>query len=288
MIALDSDYIKIAVPNKGRLHEPCIDLLKSAGYKFRVKDRALYATCTNAPLQIIFVRAADIPTLVSNGVVELGITGQDLVIETKSECDEVLPLDLGRCKLCVAVKADINSDSLSFLEGKTVATSFPYITSEFFKEKNVSVRCLELSGALEVMVGLGLAEAIVDIVETGDTLRENNLKVFSQIGSYETALIAGKGLASREEIEVIKKRLEGVIIAKRYSLLEYNIAKDNLKKAEEITPGIESPTLSPLDEEGWVAVEVMVEKSKIVDCMDALQVIGATGIIETEIKNCRL
>lgn len=288
MLNLDNNMIKLAVPNKGRLKEPTIELLKNAGYEFRVKDRSLYSTCKNAEMQIIFLRAKDIPVLIANGSIDMGITGQDLVVEDGVEVEEIMPMGYGKCRLCVAVKEEFDEKDLRSLEGKNVATSFPKITEKYFKEQGIKVNCIEMGGALEIMVGLKLADAIVDIVETGDTLRDNKLKVFSEIGSYQTALIANKNAAEHPEVLRIKRRLEGVIIAKKYSLLEYNIHKDKLKEAHEICPGIEAPTISPLDEDDWTAVEIMVEKKSVVEVMDRLQAIGATGIIETEIKNCRM
>ncbi|RPJ08366.1 MAG: ATP phosphoribosyltransferase, partial [Spirochaetaceae bacterium] len=166
--------------------------------------------------------------------------------------------------------------------------SFPHITQSFFKKHKARVDCLEMSGALEIMIGLGLADAIMDIVETGDTMRENNLKVVEEIGGYQTVLIGNRESAGLPEVLQIKRRLEGILIARKYSMLEYNIKKSLLKKAETITPGFEAPTVSDLDEAGWCAVKVMVEKKNVIDVMDKLESLGATAILETEIRNCRL
>jgi ATP phosphoribosyltransferase len=284
----EKNRIKLAVPNKGRLKEPVIELLKSAGYSFRVRERMLYASCSNADLTIIFLRADDIPLLVSSGAVSLGITGQDLVEEKHAKVKEILPLELGKCRLCVAVSEGFAWKSPASLSGKRIATSFPHITQSFFKKHKANVDCLEMSGALEIMIGLGLADAIMDIVETGDTLRENNLKVVEEIGRYQTVLIANKESSGLPEVLQIKRRLEGILIARKYSMLEYNIKKSLLKKAEGITPGFEAPTVSDLDEAGWCAVKVMVEKKSVIDVMDRLEALGATAILETGINNCRL
>ena len=155
-------------------------------------------------------------------------------------------------------------------------------------DKGVKVNVIEMNGSVEIMIALGLADAIVDIVETGDSLRDNNLKVFCDIGSYETQLVANKSLKGDERIEKIKKRIEGILIAERYSVLEYNIIEEKLKEAEKITPGFEAPTVSKLDEEGWMAVKVMVPKKDVIPAMDKLSSIGATAILETKIVNCRL
>ena len=284
----NGEKIKCAIPSKGRLSEPSIDLLHRAGYSFRTKGRNLYATCTNADIVFIFVRADDIPVLVESGVVDIGITGSDLIKERDADIKEIMSLGFGRCRLCVAVKDDFQGEDVSVFQDKTIATSFPKITTEFFREKNVSIKCIEMNGSVEIMVDLKLAEAIVDIVETGDSLRDNNLRVFCDIGSYETVLIANRDISDNAAIEQIRRRIEGILIADRYSLLEYNIREDRFKEAEKITPGFESPTVAKLDLENWLSVKVMVLKKDVASVMDALEQIGANAIIETAVRNCRL
>lgn len=284
----DPNRLRFALPGKGRLKEPAIELLKRSGFRFRTKGRNLYATCTNENIVFIFVRTDDIPVLVHSGVVDCGITGSDLVVERDADIDVILPMGYGKCRLCVAVKDDETEKDLSLFEGKTIATSFPNITKLFFSKNNVNVNVIEMNGSVEIMIALGLADAIVDIVETGDSLRDNNLKVFCDIGSYETQLIANKNSAEDPRIKQIKQRIEGILIADKYSILEYNIKKENLSAAEKVTPGFKSPTISNLDESGWVAVKVMVEKKKTVDVIDKLNSLGATAVFETNIVNCRL
>ncbi len=283
-----TERIKIAIPTKGRLREPTIELLQKAGYGFRAVNRNLYATCTNADIIFIFVRSEDIPVLVNSGVVDMGITGSDLVLERNADVTEIMPLGYGRCRLCVAVHDSFPEGDIGVFNGKTIATSFPCLTERFFSEKGINVRCLEMKGSVEIMIGLSLADAIVDIVETGDSLRDNNLRVFHEIGRYETVLIANKKIAARPEVGQIRRRIEGIIVANQYSMLEYNIREHLLKEAEKITPGFEAPTVARLDEEGWMAIKVMVKKSEVVTVMDKLEALGATAIIETEVKNCRL
>ena len=284
----DNNKIKFAIPTKGRLKDPSIELLKKSGYNFRTSGRNLYATCLNEDIIFIFVRADDIPVLVDSGVIDIGITGSDLIIERGADVDEILKLNFGRCRLCVAVRDNIGKNDLSFLEGKTIATSFPSTAKKFFNENGVNVKCVEMNGSVEIMIALNLADAIVDLVETGDSLRDNNLKIFSDIGSYQAVLISSKNLKDDPRILKIKRRIDGILVASQYSMLEYNIKTDLLKKAESIAPGFESPTVSSLDEKGWAAVKVMVKKNEIVRVMDQLAEIGATAILETEILNCRL
>ncbi len=284
----ETGKIKCAVPSKGRLNEPSVNLLKRAGYSFRTKGRNLYATCTNADIIFIFVRADDIPVLVQSGAVDMGITGSDLILERNADVATVMELGFGKCRLCVAVKDWFKETALSSFAGKTIATSFPRITQDFFAKNNVPVNCIEMKGSVEIMVDLALAEGIVDIVETGDSLRDNNLKIFAEIGSYETVLIANRNFAERPELLQIKRRIEGILIADKYTLLEYNIPADRFRDAEQITPGFSSPTVSRLDREGWLSVKVMVQKSEAISVMDRLESIGARAIIETSAVNCRL
>ncbi|HPJ39293.1 MAG TPA: ATP phosphoribosyltransferase, partial [Spirochaetota bacterium] len=187
-----------------------------------------------------------------------------------------------------AVRDSLAEDSVEYFHDKTIATSFPVMTTQFFKDQGVDIKCVEMKGSVEIMVDLHLADAIVDIVETGDSLRDNNLKVFRDIGSYETVLIANRAVADDPRVQQIRRRIEGILVANHYSMLEYNIKSDLLKEAEKVTPGFESPTVSKLDLENWLAVKVMVKKNEVVDVMDRLEALGATAIIESEIKNCRL
>lgn len=288
MIPRGASTVRFALPNKGRLSEPTLALIRRAGFAFRTKERMLYATCTTADVLFVFVRAEDIPLMVAHGAVDVGITGADLVREKRADVAELLPLDFGACRLCVAVGASTTGDDIAALRGATVTTSFPTITDEYFRRQGIDVNCVEMSGSIEVTVALGIADAVVDIVETGDSLRENNLRVFREIGRYQTVLIAGKAVAGDERITRIRRRIEGILIANKYAMLEYNIPASRLKEAEKITPGYEAPTVSELDEKGWCAVKVMVEKDKVADAMDRLEAVGATALIETEIRNCRL
>lgn len=283
-----TDRIKFALPTKGRLKDPAIDILKKAGFKFRTVGRNLYATCTNAEIVFIFVRADDIPVLVDSGTIDVGITGSDLIVERNAAVEKIMPLGFGKCRLCVAVPDTHEGDDHSFFEGKTIATSFPHMTESFFRGKNVAVKSVEMNGSVEIMVALGLAQGIVDLVETGDSLRDNNLRIFSEIGNYEATLICHPDVVEDTRLQQIKRRIEGVLVAQQYSSLEYNIPKELLPEAEKITPGFNAPTISSLDNEDWLAVKVMVRKKDIIHVMDQLEELGATAIMETEILNCRL
>lgn len=283
----DHSKIRFCVPSKGRLNEPATDLLRRAGYAFRLHDRRLYATCSSADIIFIFARADDIPVLVDSGAADMGITGSDLVAEREANVATLLELGFGRCRLCLAGPESMADDPAA-MAGKTIATAFPHTTQRFFASRGIDVRVMEMMGSMEIMVALQLSDGIVDIVETGDSLRENHLKVLAEIGQYQSVLIANHAIASDPRVAQIRRRLEGVLVAGRYSMLEYNIPATLLKEAEKITPGYRSPTVSPLDQEGWLAVKVMVEKASVVAVMDRLEQLGASAILETEIRNCRL
>ena len=288
MNILDSTKIRFCVPSKGRLNEPATDLLRRAGYPFRLHERRLYASCATADIVFIFARADDIPVLVDSGVADMGITGCDLVAEREANVAQLLDLGFGQCRLCLAGPESMPDGDLQHFAGKTIATAFPRTTQRFFAGKSIDVRVMEMMGSMEIMVALQLSDGIVDIVETGDSLRENHLKVIAEIGRYQSILIANHAVAGDPRVAQVRRRLEGVLVASRYSLLEYNIPATLLKEAEKVTPGYRSPTVSPLDQEGWLAVKVMVDKAAVPQVMDRLERLGASAILETEIRNCRL
>ena len=282
------DHLRIGVPSKGRLSEIAIDLLTSAGLKFRRQDRSLFARVREMPVDVTFLRADDIPVLAAEGAIDMGITGSDLVAEADVDLVQRLPLGVGKCRLALCVKMDANFKSIKDLSGARIATSFPGITERFLAAHGVTAHLVKLTGSVEVMIALGVADAIVDLVETGSTLAANRLEVLCDIGQYETIIIQNRATPNPELCDRIVRRLEGVVIARSYSLLEYNIARAKLREAEAITPGFKSPTVNPLEDEGWCAIRVMVKSSDVIPAMEELEKLGATAILETEIKNCRL
>ncbi|MCR9295407.1 MAG: ATP phosphoribosyltransferase [bacterium] len=280
--------LRIGVPSKGRLSELATQLLNRAGLQFRRQERTLFALVKQLPIDIIFLRADDIPTLCAEGAIDLGITGSDLVEESRQDVQLRMPLGVGRCRLslCVPDSAEINS--CKQLDGKRVATSFPQVTRDFLEKHEARVHLVELSGSVEIMISLGVADAIVDLVETGSTLAANQLRVLTDIGSYETVLIQSKKCRSQELADRVVRRLEGVVIARDYSLLEYNVPRAKLAEAEQITPGYNSPTVNTLEDPSWCSVRVMVPSKDVIAAMEQLEAIGASAILETEIGNCRL
>lgn len=283
-----TENLRIGIPSKGRLSELATDLLNQAGLKFRRQERTLFALVKQLPIDIIFLRTDDIPTLCAEGAIDLGITGSDLVEESQKDVIVRMPLGVGRCRLSVCVPEDSSISSGTDLDGKRIATSFPAVTNRYLSRFNASAHLVELSGSVEIMIALGVADAIVDLVETGSTLAANRLRVLEDIGNYETVLIQNKDCQKSEMADRIVRRLEGVVIARDYSLLEYNVPRDTLERAEKITPGFNSPTVNTLEQEGWCSVRVMVPRKEVISAMEQLEQIGASAILETEIGNCRL
>jgi len=280
--------LRIGIPTKGRLGDLSQSLLKEAGLKFRRNHRSLFAKVRDMPVEITFLRTDDIPTLCAEGAIDMGITGCDLVAESGADVQRRLELNEGKCRLSVCIPADSQVTKPSQMDGKRIATSFPNNTKAFFKKHGCEVHVVELSGSVEVMISLGVADAIVDLVETGSTLAANNLKVLCDISQHQAVVVQGKQTPHQKLVDRVIRRLEGVVIARGYSLVEYNVPRTALSKAQEITPGFNSPTINPLEDADWCAVRVMVKRSSVVDVMEKLEAIGASAILETKIGNCRL
>lgn len=280
--------LRIGVPSKGRLADLSAQLLGDAGLSFRRTERALFARCRDMPVEITFLRTDDIPVLTAEGAIDLGITGADLVAESGAEVVHRLDLGVGSCRLALCVPDDASIDDPRQLSGRRIATSFPRVTRRWLAERGVDAHFVELSGSVEVMIALGVADAIVDLVETGSTLAANRLHVLDDIGRYETVLIQHPGLGDTALADRIVRRLEGIVIARSWSLLEYNVPRARLADAERITPGFNSPTVMQLEDPSWCAVRAMVKRGDVHGVMERLEALGASAIIETRIGNCRL
>ena len=283
-----NDNLRIGVPSKGRLSELAGELLHEAGINFRRQERTLFARVSGLPIDIVFLRTDDIPVLCAEGAIDLGITGSDLVSEAQADIAVRMHLGVGRCRLSLCVPESSPITECSQLNGARVATSFPSVTANFLAQHKAQVHLVKLSGSVEIMIGLGVADAIVDLVETGSTLAANQLRILTDIGSYETILIQNPRTRHEAVCDRVVRRLEGVVIARDYSLLEYNVPKDKLAQAEAVTPGFKSPTVSQLEDSAWCAVRVMVRSKDIISVMEQLEAIGASAILETSIRNCRL
>lgn len=280
--------LRIGIPSKGRLSELATELLNQAGLQFRRQERTLFALVKQLPIDIIFLRTDDIPVLCAEGAIDLGITGSDLLQESHAEVDVRMPLGVGHCRLSLCLPDSSPVVDCKQLNGKRIATSFPKLTERFLREHQAEVHLVELSGSVEIMIALGVADAIVDLVETGSTLAANKLRILTDIGQYETVLIQNRERYSADVADRVVRRLEGVVIARDYSLLEYNIPRSQLAAAEAITPGFNSPTIAALEDSAWCAVRAMVKRKNAIDIMERLEALGASAILETAIGNCRL
>jgi ATP phosphoribosyltransferase len=279
---------RIGVPSKGRLAELAADLLKEAGLSFRRSERSLFARCRDMPIDVTFLRTEDIPVLCAEGAIDMGITGSDLIAESGADVVERLDLCVGQCRLAVCVPEDSPIQKPADLNGCRIATSFPHNTEAYLKRHGATAHLVVLSGSVEVMIALGVAEAIVDLVETGSTLAANHLRILDEIGRYQTVLIQGHDCRHSEVADRVVRRLEGVVIARSWSLLEYNVPRAKLAEAEKITPGFNSPTISALEDRDWCAIRVMVKRNEVISIMERLEALGASAILETQINNCRL
>jgi ATP phosphoribosyltransferase len=279
---------RIGVPSKGRLAEIASELLKEAGLSFRRSERSLFARCRDIPIDVTFLRTEDIPVLCAEGAIEMGITGSDLVAESGAEVVERLDLGVGQCRLAICVPEESAIRSPGELDGCRIATSFPHNTQRYLQQHGATAHMVTLSGSVEVMIALGVAEAIVDLVETGSTLAANHLRILDEIGRYQTVLIQNRACQHVELADRVVRRLEGVVIARSYSLLEYNVPRSKLAEAEQITPGFNSPTVSSLEDPDWCAIRVMVKRSDVISIMERLEALGASAILEMQITNCRL
>ena len=282
------ENLRIGVPSKGRLSEIAAELLQQAGLSFRRQNRSLFARVRDMNVDITFLRTDDISVLCAEGAIDMGITGSDLVAESEADVQTRLQLGVGKCRLAVCVPEDAPGDSVASLAGQRIATSFPNVTRAYLASHGIEARLVNLTGSVEVMIALGVADAVVDLVETGGTLAANRLRVLDEIACYESVVIQNSARQHAELADRVVRRLEGVVIARSYSLLEYNIPKDKLAAAEGITPGYNSPTVNALEDSAWCAVQVMVRRGEMIDVMDRLEALGASAILETQITNCRL
>lgn len=280
--------LRIAVPNKGSLAESSIAILKEAGYRQRVDSRDLVLLDSENGVEFYYLRPRDIAIYVGSGELEAGITGRDLLIDSGASAEEVLSLDFGSSTFRFAGPA--NQDlTVEKISGKRIATAYPGLVENHLKSLNIAATVVRLDGAVESSVRLGVADVIADVVSTGNTLRQAGLSIFGEpILQSEAILIKGPNAKMAQELEIVLRRLQGVVTARQYVLLDYDIPKIKVTQACAITPGLESPTISPLQREDWVAVRAMVLRKDTNRLMDELWALGARGILVTDIHACRL
>jgi ATP phosphoribosyltransferase len=280
--------LKIAVPNKGSLADASIEILKEAGYRQRVDSRDLVLTDPENGVEFYYLRPRDIALYVGTGELEAGITGRDLLIDSGADAQEILSLGFGGSTFRFAGPA-ANSWKVENLSGKRVATAYPGLVQSYLSKLGVSATVVRLDGAVESSVRLGVADVIADVVSTGNTLRQAGLSIFGDpILQSEAILISRNSKDLPDDLQILLRRLQGVVTARQYVLLDYDIPRASVDQACAITPGLESPTISPLQKPDWVAVRAMVLRKDTNRLMDELWAVGARGILVTDIHACRL
>lgn len=280
--------LRIGVPNKGTLSEPTTVMLREAGYRQRTDARDLVLIDPDNRVEFFYLRPRDIATYVAEGQVEVGITGRDLLLDGAAPADELLALDFGRATFRYAAEPGALS-SLDELAGRRIATSYPGLVERDLAARGLSADIVRLDGAVETAIRLGVAEVVADVVSSGTTLRQAGLEIVGEpLLESEAVLVARSGAEPSAAVELLLRRLNGVIIARRYVMVEYDIRREALEEACALTPGIESPTISPLQDDTWAAVRAMVPRREAHAVMDRLHALGARGVIVFDILACRL
>ena len=281
-----SGNLKLAVPNKGALSEGAVSLLKRAGYRCVRSGRELVVSDTENNIDFVFLRPRDIARYVGSGIIDLGIT---LAGDSGADVEVLFKLGFGKSRYCFATPK-AKQMTVEQLNGLRIATSYPDLLRAELKKRNMECKIVKLDGAVEISIALGVADAIADVVESGATLREAGLEIIGEPMLYSEAVLIGHDAAVAENPDVAKliARLRGIIIASDYVMIEYNVPRSKLDEACRITPGVESPTISPLSNSDWVAVKAMVKRRGFNTVMDELYSIGGRGIIISEISACRL
>lgn len=280
--------LRVAVPNKGSLSESAISILAEAGYRQRRTTKDLSLTDPDNGVEFYYLRPRDIAVYVGEGTLDVGISGRDLVLDSHADADTILELGFGSSTFRFAGRPGV-ANSVKDLQGKRIATSFAGVLTDHLTENNVEASVVKLDGAVESAVQLGVADVIADVVETGTTLRQAGLEVFGEvILKSEAVLIKRHGVDQPAGLEQLVRRLEGVLVARNYVMMDYDIRAEAVEAANAVTPGLESPTVSPLHREGWVAVRVMVLRADAQRIMDQLWEVGARAILTTDIHACRI
>ncbi|MED7954907.1 MULTISPECIES: ATP phosphoribosyltransferase [unclassified Streptomyces] len=281
--------LRIAVPNKGSLSGPAAEMLHEAGYRQRKDAKELVLVDPGNQVEFFFLRPRDIAVYVGSGRLDVGITGRDLLLDSHSNAEEVLALGFGGSTFRFARPEGVDVQDVQGLEGLRIATSYTGLVEQHLADHGVKATVTKLDGAVETAVQLGVADVIADVVETGTSLRNAGLEVFGEpILVSDAVVIRPKGAGEDPAVDQFLRRLQGVLVARRYVLMDYDIRAENVGAAVGLTPGLESPTVSPLHTEGWVAVRAMVLRKEAQRIMDDLWSIGARAILVTNIHACRL
>jgi ATP phosphoribosyltransferase len=276
--------LKIAIQKSGRLNEKSVELLKNCGLSFENYKSSLISPVSNFPLEILFLRDDDIPEYVQDGIADLGIVGENVIQETEVEVSYLQRLGFGKCSLKIAVPNTYDITSLTELEGKSIATTYPAILGKFLKEKGITADIRTISGSVEISPGLGLSDAICDLVSTGGTLKSNGLKPFADVMTSEAVLIGRAGSENEDLVKELIQRIQSVLRAKETKYVVLNVHRDNLAAITALLPGVKSPSVVPLAEEDWVAVHTVIPERDFWDRISQLKQAGAQGIVVMPIE----
>jgi len=280
--------LRVAVPNKGQLSDPARDMLREAGYAAAANSRELVVQDPENDVEFFFLRPRDIATYVGRGTLDVGITGEDLLADSGSQATTILELGFAPSTFRLAAPQG-TAKTASDLAGKRIATSYPTILNNWLTAQKISAEVVTLDGAVENAVRLGVADAVADVVATGTTLKQAGLEIIGEpIFKSQSVLISRNNIEDQNAVDVFVRRLQGVITARAYVLVDYDIPNTLIDQACVITPGIESPTVSSLHDSAWSAVRAMVPRKQVHSVMDELYDLGARGVIVTDIHACRI
>ncbi|TFF30328.1 ATP phosphoribosyltransferase [Mucilaginibacter psychrotolerans] len=276
--------LKIAIQKSGRLNEKSVELLKNCGLNFENYKSSLISPVSNFPLEILFLRDDDIPEYVQDGIADLGIVGENVIEETEVDVAYLQRLGFGKCSLKIAVPNNNDIATLADLNGKAIATTYPVILGKFLKKEGITSDIRTISGSVEISPGLGLSDAICDLVSTGGTLKSNGLKPFADVMSSEAILISSKGSENNDLIQELIQRIQSVLRAKETKYVVLNVLKENLAAVIALLPGVKSPSVVPLAEPEWVAVHTVIPERDFWDRISQLKQAGAQGIVVMPIE----
>ena len=284
---LNNKNLKLPIQKKGRLTDETLEFLRKSGLEFESYKQRLFSSCRNFPLEILYVRDDDIPNYVASGTVDLGILGQNVLNEERPKVKRLLNLQYGFCSLTLAVPKESEIKDIRELEGKTIATSYPESTKKFFRENNIAVEVVSISGSVEITPALGVAQAIVDLTSTGSTLALNDLRAIANIYDSEAVLIANEQTLLNGKKDLLGKlmtRFKGVLSAKDYKYIMMNAPEDMLLKIKKVIPGLKFPTISPLANKGWFSVQTVIKEDVFWETVEKLKQVGASEIIVLPIE----
>lgn len=276
--------LKIAIQKSGRLNEKSVELLKNCGLSFENYKSSLISNVSNFPLEILFLRDDDIPEYVQDGIADLGIVGENVISETGVDVSFLQMLGFGKCTLKLAVQTHSTIEKIADLNGKSIATSYPVILKKFLDQQSIHADIRTISGSVEIAPGLGLSDAIFDIVSTGGTLKSNGLKPFAEVMKSEAVLIGRKGIENEDLIVELIQRIQSVLRAKETKYVVLNAEAKNIDQILALLPGVKSPTVVPLAEQGWVAIHTVIPERDFWEKISLLKGAGAQGIVVMPIE----